>query len=125
MYVRRLKRKCGVRGCRNTVTFAISRSRELGNSVIICEDCLKSAVNEIENIASGAKDNVPVNNSPAPVLFFNDAALGIDEKNDNADDAAETDNDAAYICSGCGRAFDSAKGLAAHRKHCKGRSGDE
>ena len=42
MYAKRLKRKCSVRGCKNTDTFAISRTRELGGSVIICKSCLIS-----------------------------------------------------------------------------------
>lgn len=131
MYVRRLKRKCIVRGCKNTVTFAISRRREPGNSVIICEDCLKSAIDAIKNIAPGEKNNIPVNNSPAFSLFFDEGALGIGAKNDTAAsevikaDSAELVNDAAHVCSDCGRSFDSAKGLAGHRKHCKGRSDNE
>ena len=48
MYAKKLKRRCGVRGCKNTVSYNISRSRELGYSVIICEDCLKDAVEAIK-----------------------------------------------------------------------------
>ena len=40
MYAKRLKRKCMVRGCKNTDTYSISHTRESGNSVIICIDCL-------------------------------------------------------------------------------------
>ena len=49
MYAKKLKRRCSVRGCKNTVSYNISRSRELGYSVIICEDCLKDAVEAIKS----------------------------------------------------------------------------
>ena len=47
-YVKKIKRKCGVRGCKNTETFSISKSREAGNSIIVCKDCLVEALNTIE-----------------------------------------------------------------------------
>ena len=49
MYVKKIKRICGVRGCKNTEVFAISKTKEMGNSVIICKDCLKDALASIEN----------------------------------------------------------------------------
>ena len=61
MYTRKVKRKCGVRGCRNTVSYALSKTREMGNSVIICEDCLKAsldAIEEAENLTF--KEAIPV-----------------------------------------------------------------
>lgn len=48
MYVKKIKRKCGVRGCKNTETYAISKSREMGNSIIACKDCLMDALATIE-----------------------------------------------------------------------------
>lgn len=48
MYVKKIKRKCGVRGCKNTETYAISKSREMGNSIIACRDCLMDALATIE-----------------------------------------------------------------------------
>ena len=48
MYVKKIKRKCNVRGCKNTETYAISRSREMGNSIIACKDCLMDALAQIE-----------------------------------------------------------------------------
>lgn len=61
MYTRQVKRKCGVRGCRNTVSYALSKTRELGNSVIICADCIKAsgeAIKEVENLTF--KEAIPV-----------------------------------------------------------------
>ena len=48
MYVKKIKRKCGVRGCKNTESYAISKSREMGNSIIACESCLYEALAEID-----------------------------------------------------------------------------
>ncbi len=48
MYVKKLKRKCGVRGCKNTESYAISKTREMGNSIIACKECLMDALNTIE-----------------------------------------------------------------------------
>ena len=50
MYVKKLKRKCSVRGCKNTDTFAISLTREVGNTVIICKSCLGKALGAIDDI---------------------------------------------------------------------------
>ena len=44
MQIKKVKRICGVRGCKNTHNvYALSRSREMGNSVIMCRDCMKDA----------------------------------------------------------------------------------
>ena len=48
MYVKKIKRKCGVRGCKNTETYAISKSREMGNSIIACKECLEEALDKIK-----------------------------------------------------------------------------
>lgn len=48
MYVKKIKRKCGVRGCKCTDTYAISKSREMGNSIIACKECLMDALATIE-----------------------------------------------------------------------------
>ena len=55
MYVKKIKRICGVRGCKNTDVFALSKTREMGNSVIICKDCLKDALASIENYVEPVK----------------------------------------------------------------------
>ena len=47
-YVKKIKRKCGVRGCKNTESYSISKSREMGNSIIVCKECLMEALNTIE-----------------------------------------------------------------------------
>ena len=49
MYIKKIRRKCGNRGCRNIENvYAISKTREMGNSVIICEECMRDALKTIE-----------------------------------------------------------------------------
>ena len=69
MYVRKVKRKCGVRGCRNTESYAISLTREMGNSVIICKSCLGKALGAIDNPLPEPEMRAAY--SEAPPLFFN------------------------------------------------------
>ena len=77
MFIRQVKRKCSVRGCKNTECFAISRTREVGNTVIICKSCLDKALRAIDEIDPKTKSNIPtVDNTPIPSLFFNAKALG-------------------------------------------------
>ena len=47
MNIRKLKRKCSVRGCSCTDVYALSLTRECGNSVIICKGCLEKALKEV------------------------------------------------------------------------------
>lgn len=83
MYAKRLKRKCSVRGCKNTDTFAISRTRELGGSVIICKSCLGKALSVIDDINPETGSNIKVTTGgEAPKLFFNAKALGKTKAND-------------------------------------------
>jgi hypothetical protein len=55
MYIKKIKRICGVRGCKNTDSFALSKTREMGNSVIICKDCLKDALQSVDNYVEPEK----------------------------------------------------------------------
>ena len=55
MNAKYVKRKCSVRGCKNTSSYMISLTREMGNSVIICRECAKAAGAAI----SKAERNVP------------------------------------------------------------------
>jgi len=71
MYFRRVKRKCSVRGCKNTDCFAISRVREVGNTIIVCEQCMADALKEIKEATPGARENVKKQTgSQIPPLFF-------------------------------------------------------
>lgn len=125
MFVRKVKRKCNVRGCRRTDCYAISRTREAGNSVIICKGCLDDASGAITAMAPDAGSNIPpIESKAAPALFFNLAALGIDvsvdsdgdfDRADDIDGGVSSDD---YVCDICGKSFTSIRGLNAHRRHC-------
>lgn len=87
MFVRQVKRKCSVRGCKSTDCFAISRTREVGNTVIICKSCLGKALGAIDEIDPKTKSNIPaIDNTAAPSLFFNAKALGTGATETKADD---------------------------------------
>ena len=45
MFIKKIKKKCGVRGCKNiSDVFIISRRREMGNTVAICRQCMADAL---------------------------------------------------------------------------------
>lgn len=49
MFVKKFKRKCSVRGCKNVAdVYLISRRREMGNTVGICRECLQDALASID-----------------------------------------------------------------------------
>lgn len=117
MYIKRIKRKCCVRGCKNTETFAISKSKEMGNSIIVCEKCLKQAIEAIESLPSPSNTGTK-KESEAPQLFFN-PAFAFQKARE-----AEKDSE-ALKCEYCGKDFESSKGLKAHIRSCKERSKEE
>ena len=50
MKIKKIRRICGVKGCKNKHNvYTIARSRELGG-VIICEDCLIDAIKAIDEL---------------------------------------------------------------------------
>ena len=54
MNIRKVRKKCMMRGCKNTDTYAISKTREFGG-VILCKDCLSSASSEIKVLETPKK----------------------------------------------------------------------
>jgi hypothetical protein len=45
MFIKKFKKKCGVRGCKNiSDVFILSRRREMGNSVAMCRQCMVDAL---------------------------------------------------------------------------------
>lgn len=56
MFVKKFKRKCDVRGCKNTAdVFLISKRREMGNTVAICRECLQEALKATESYVEPTK----------------------------------------------------------------------
>lgn len=65
MFVKRFKRKCDVRGCKNTANvFLVSKRREMGNTIAICTDCVKEVQSSIDGYVEekkvAVKDNKPL-----------------------------------------------------------------
>lgn len=145
MYIRKVKRRCGIRSCKNTECFAVSRTREAGNTVIICKSCLQSALEAVENEHSTA-EVTNTSDLGMPSLFFNAEAMGQSEVKDSlaaevatasenptaaeqtepeeqleedTEDAVSDVSDEAFMCPVCGNAFKSKKGLQTHLRYCK------
>lgn len=56
MFVKKFRRKCDVRGCKNTANvFLISKRREMGNTIGICTDCLREAAESIKGYTEPPK----------------------------------------------------------------------
>ena len=56
MFIKKFKRKCDVRGCKNTANvFLISKRREMGNTIAICTECLKEAQATIDGYVEEKK----------------------------------------------------------------------
>jgi hypothetical protein len=61
MFIKRFKRKCDVRGCKNTANvFLISKRREMGNTIAVCTDCLKEAQASIDGYVEEKKTIIKV-----------------------------------------------------------------
>ncbi len=98
LYVRKVRRKCNVRGCRCIDSYAISWTKEAGNTIIACKKCLEEAVKEINALPEGARSNlVPVSqpkaeeNVPASEIKSETeaAATAVTEVKDNKKSAAK------------------------------------
>lgn len=113
MYTRKVKRKCNVRGCKNTDCFAVSRTRELGNTVIICRACLERALERVTPTEAAKPDIEPAGQNV-------EAAERAEEQTE--EDAVSDAADKALTCPDCGKVFESEKGLKSHMRYCKGRS---
>ena len=73
MNVKRIKRKCNVRGCRNTDTFALSLTREMGNSVIMCKSCAEAAAKAMSEYVPEVKRAADTT-APPPLFYHGEAA---------------------------------------------------
>ena len=67
MYIKKIRRKCGNRGCRNIENvYAISKTREMGNSIIICEECLRDTLRAIDDLKKPIEKEEKVAETPEP-----------------------------------------------------------
>ena len=102
MRVKRIKRRCMVNGCRNTASFHITRRNQLGNSIHICEDCLREAVQCIDNVKN---DEATEEISEQVVSEMN---------TDNTQTPEEAGEKEKFICKICGKKYKTEAGLTAH-----------
>lgn len=110
MYARKVRRKCDVRGCRNIDCFAISKSREPGNSIIICKSCLIEGAEAVEKVGSETVLKKVTASEPPP-LFFSDI---LNPKKETAvDDVSDMSPDGDGTQSG---AFEESPGKEAEKQ---------
>lgn len=128
MKVKKIKKKCEVRGCKNTDTFALTNTNEFGNSIIICEECLKRAVKAVSEYDSSV--TVQKAYMPPPPVFFN-VIPEAEVKGDTVEEATEetvadvkqTEDDGkdkeaesiSYTCPDCGKEYKTEQGLSKHK----------
>lgn len=61
MFIKKFKRKCDVRGCKNTANvFLVSKRREMGNTIAICTDCLKEIQSAVDGYVEEKKATINV-----------------------------------------------------------------
>lgn len=94
MNIKKIRRKCMVRGCSNKETYTVSKNREMGNSVIICRDCAEKILHEIQQ-----SEDQPL------------VAMTTSER-------VKSQDDSVYQCAKCGKVYQSAAALKRHEKTC-------
>ena len=139
MNIRKVKRKCGIRGCKNTDCFAISKVREVGNSIIICPYCLKDGLEAV----NGYVPEPEREHTPPPPLFYNSPAVAEEssvvsetetaavedgqensetetaaKSPDEAENGENTDGD-VFTCPVCKKEYKTAAGLEKHMANHK------
>lgn len=112
MYIRKINRICGVKKCSNKQCYHISRSREVGNSVIICEDCLKEALAEIEKMKQADMPKVETDahhddGSETNIITSDNANKDVKPIHSTSENCVK--------CDKCGRTFTTARGLKMHK----------
>ncbi|MGN0163533.1 MAG: hypothetical protein ACI4EA_08160 [Candidatus Ornithomonoglobus sp.] len=91
IYVKRIRRQCGMRGCRNTDTYSLSQFNEIAaGNIIICKDCLKAAMEAVESCTMPEVDYSRKAQSPPPPLFHNTVAETVKEDEQIAENVSES-----------------------------------
>jgi hypothetical protein len=118
MYVKKLKRKCSVRGCKNTDTFAISLSSEVGGQVIICKSCLEAGCKAVSDYKESPNKRKP---AAPPALFIHnepttpaETTEPVEETQAEPTEPATPPADGEYVCPHCGQVCKSELGLLKH-----------
>ena len=116
LIAKKAKSKCGVRGCSNTGNvYALSRTRESGYSVIICDECIKEAGGAIK-----AADNIIEKKKSEPrAIFFSAGVKQItNHKEQSTNDKQGVEGEEKFICKYCGKVCAKQIGLVSHEKAC-------
>ena len=98
MFIKKFKKKCGVRGCKNiSDVFIISRRREMGNTVAMCRQCMVDALKATDSYLEPEKPKaVQKPLFPHPELSKADVALSsvadVEEPNPTEVIEAETED---------------------------------
>jgi uncharacterized protein YbaR (Trm112 family) len=110
MNVKKIKRKCAVKGCRNVETFTISKVRDFGDTVLICPTCLEEALQAIKDydVEKPKKETIP-----PPAVFYNHLISPSGKV-----DEPPPDTKKEFICPKCGKVYGSQSGLTGHLKTC-------
>ena len=111
MYARPVKRKCGVRGCKNIDSYALSLTREAGNSVIICKSCLGKALGAIDD--PQPETDIRVAYSEAPPIFPR-ATAPVGETPVGETPVEQAEEETTYKCPHCSAVCKSEQGLQKH-----------
>lgn len=73
IYAKKLKKKCMIRGCGNTETFALSRSGSEFGNVFICASCLAEGLSQVDEARKDfdekEKNKASKPSSPAPLFY--------------------------------------------------------
>lgn len=107
---KRIRRVCDVPGCRNTVSYSLSRFRTFGNCVILCEECINDAlklVNEIKMKTDIKIEIEPLFRCPACGEEF----LSQSDLDNHNCEGIQIDT---YTCEECGKTFLSQRDLNNH-----------
>ena len=116
MNVKKIKRKCGVKGCRNTETYTISKVRDFGDTVLICESCLKESLEAIKNYG---KEPPKKEAAPPPNMFYSHLTT---PSNGTLRTASPTPA-GEFVCPKCGKEYKTKLNLSNHVKKCKADEG--
>lgn len=97
MFVKRFKRKCDVRGCKNTANvYLISKRREMGNTIAICTDCLKEAESSVDGYVEEKKvvkkENRPLFPHPELKVTLSSVAEDVPKPIEVIEEVAEDSN---------------------------------
>lgn len=100
MFVKRFKRKCDVRGCKNTANvYLISKRREMGNTIAICTDCLKEAQASVDGYVEEKKAVVKVNRPLFPHPELDVTLSSVADEEPKPEEVIEDVTEDAHISS--------------------------